>query len=57
MAELFLDLEIVFRRCDFEFFETGEREVKIAPFPEPGTKGVRARVKYVVEGGRCRRVE
>ena len=49
MAELFLDLGIVFRRCDFELFETGEREVKMAanyfaPFPEPGTKGVRVRV-------------
>ena len=50
MAELFLDLGIVFRRCEFELFETEEKDVKMvaqyfAPFPEPGTNGVRVRVK------------
>ncbi|KAL6716013.1 hypothetical protein ACLMJK_006975 [Lecanora helva] len=49
MAELYLDLGIVFRRCEFELFETGEREVRMArqffaPFPEKGTRGVRGRV-------------
>ncbi|KAL8804455.1 MAG: hypothetical protein Q9182_002560 [Xanthomendoza sp. 2 TL-2023] len=48
MAELFLDLGMVFRRFEFELVETGEREVKMvanyfAPFPESG-KGVRVRV-------------
>ncbi|KAL8728916.1 MAG: hypothetical protein Q9166_005083 [cf. Caloplaca sp. 2 TL-2023] len=50
MAELFLDLGMVFRRFEFELYETGEAEVKMvanffAPFPESGTKGVRVRVK------------
>lgn len=50
MAELFLDLGMVFRRCEFELFETGDREVRMvsnyfAPFPEKGTKGLRVRVK------------
>lgn len=49
MAELFLDLGMVFRRFEFELFETGERDVKMAanyfaPFPE-SANGVRVRVK------------
>ncbi|KAL8683908.1 MAG: hypothetical protein Q9186_000119 [Xanthomendoza sp. 1 TL-2023] len=49
MAELFLDLGLVFRRFEFELFETGEREVRMvanffAPFAESGD-GVRVRVK------------
>ena len=50
IAELYLDLGMVFRRFEFELFETGERDVKMvanyfAPFPEQGTEGVRVRVK------------
>ncbi|KAL9039545.1 MAG: hypothetical protein Q9180_002464 [Flavoplaca navasiana] len=50
IAELYLDLGMVFRRFEFELFETGERDVKMvanyfAPFPEQGAKGVRVRVK------------
>ncbi|KAL8912793.1 MAG: hypothetical protein Q9171_002251 [Xanthocarpia ochracea] len=50
MAQLFLYLGTMFRRCEFELFETGEREIEMvsnyfAPFPEAGTKGLRVRVK------------
>lgn len=50
MMELFLGLATVFRRFDFDLFETGEREVRMvsnffAPFPEKGTAGLRVRVK------------
>ncbi|KAL8890819.1 MAG: hypothetical protein Q9215_002045 [Flavoplaca cf. flavocitrina] len=50
IAELYLDLGMVFRRFEFELFETDERDVKMvanyfAPFPEQGTNGVRVRVK------------
>ena len=48
MAELFLGLGLVFRRFEFELYETGEKEVKMvanyfAPFPE-SAKGVRVKV-------------
>ncbi|KAI4281018.1 MAG: hypothetical protein L6R38_003991 [Xanthoria sp. 2 TBL-2021] len=49
MAELFLDLGMVFRRFEFELFETGERDVKMvanyfAPIPK-SANGVRVGVQ------------
>lgn len=49
-AELYIGLANVFRRVDFELFETGREEVEMAseffvPKPKAGSKGVRAVVK------------
>ena len=49
-AELYIGLAHVFRRVDFELFETGRESVVMAreffvPQPAPETKGVRVLVK------------
>ncbi|KAI4264336.1 MAG: hypothetical protein L6R42_000547 [Xanthoria sp. 1 TBL-2021] len=49
-AELFIGLSTLFRRFDFELFETDRTAVDLfmdtfVPRPEPGTKGVRVLVK------------
>jgi len=48
-AELYLTIAIVFRRCDFELFETNKDDVDVArdcfvSQPKKGSKGVRVRV-------------
>ena len=50
LAELYIGLAHVFRRVDFELFETGRESVEMARefmVPQPGleTKGVRVTVK------------
>ena len=49
-AELYIGLASVFRRLEFELFETGLRDVDMAsdylvPMPVEGSKGIRATVK------------
>ena len=46
-AQIYIGLAYVFRRVDFELFETDKEAVEMAseffvPQPRPGTKGVRA---------------
>ncbi|GAW20126.1 hypothetical protein ANO14919_096220 [Xylariales sp. No.14919] len=49
-AELFIGLAVLFRRCDFELFDTTREAVDMRadyfiPFPSPTTEGVRVLVK------------
>jgi cytochrome P450 len=49
-AELFIGLAVLFRRCDWELFETTREAVDMkadyfVPLPSPGTEGVRVLVK------------
>lgn len=49
-AELYIDISTLFRRFDFELFETDRTAVDpfmdtFVPRPKPGTKGVRVLVK------------
>lgn len=49
-AEMYITLATVFRRCEFELFQTGRDAVDcyhdmFVPHPKPGTLGVRVLVK------------
>ena len=51
-AELFIGISTLFRRFDFDLFETGRDAVdlwmdRFVPRPKPGTQGVRAVVKSI----------
>lgn len=49
-AEMYIALATVFRRCEFDLFQTTRDAVDcymdmVVPHPKPGTMGVRAQVK------------
>ena len=53
-AELYIGLSTLFRRFNFELFETDRTAVDLhvdtfVPRPKPGTKGVRVLVKTAVK--------